>query len=80
MVAGSSGRGSGRASISGRSTGGTFLPSAIAEVYLSVWSRSFTSEDRTADQHDAFSVARWLSGAELGRRHGPTPEARPEPV
>jgi hypothetical protein len=37
--------------------------SAIAEVYSRLWSRSFDSEGRTADQHDAYSVAGWLSHA-----------------
>ena len=32
----------------------------IAEVYPSLWSRSFPREDRTPDQHDAYSVARWM--------------------
>jgi len=35
--------------------------SAIAEVYPALWSRSFANEDRTSDQHDAFSIAAWLS-------------------
>ncbi|MFZ9937341.1 MAG: hypothetical protein ACO3JG_09835 [Luteolibacter sp.] len=34
--------------------------SVIAEVYPSLWSRSFPREDRTPDQHDAYSVARWM--------------------
>ena len=38
--------------------------SAIAEVYPRLWSPSFARQDRTADQHDAYSVARWLSGAD----------------
>jgi hypothetical protein len=29
----------------------------VAEVYPSLWSRGFAREDRTADQHDAYSVA-----------------------
>jgi hypothetical protein len=41
--------------------------SVIVEVYPRLWSRSFQSEGRTADQHDAYSVARWLSFAD---RHG----------
>jgi hypothetical protein len=36
----------------------------IAEVYPALWSRSFARADRTADQHDAYSVARWLSLAD----------------
>lgn len=38
--------------------------SAIAEVYPSLWSKSFASEGRTPDQHDAFSIAAWLSRAD----------------
>ena len=37
--------------------------SAIAEVYPALWSREFASEDRTRDQHDAFTIAAWLSRA-----------------
>jgi hypothetical protein len=38
--------------------------SAIAEVYPSLWSRGFAREDRTGDQHDAYSIAAWLSRAD----------------
>lgn len=38
--------------------------SAIAEVYPALWSRSFANEGRTADQHDAFCIAAWLSRAD----------------
>jgi hypothetical protein len=38
--------------------------SVIAEVYPALWSRSFAREGRGADQHDAYSVARWLSRAD----------------
>jgi len=38
--------------------------SSIAEVYPRLWNASFARQDRTADQHDAYSVARWLSGAD----------------
>lgn len=38
--------------------------SAIAEVYPSLWNRSFLNEGRTPDQHDAFSIAAWLSRAD----------------
>ena len=38
--------------------------SAVAEVYPALWSRSFAREDRTGDQHDAFSIAAWLSRAD----------------
>jgi hypothetical protein len=35
--------------------------SAIAEVYPALWSRGFAREGRTGDQHDAYSIAAWLS-------------------
>jgi hypothetical protein len=38
--------------------------STIAEVYPALWSRSFAAEGRTQDQHDAFSIAAWLSRAD----------------
>ena len=38
--------------------------SAIAEVYPALWSRGFARQDRTGDQHDAFSIAAWLSRAD----------------
>ena len=39
-------------------------PSAIAEVYPAIWSRTFAREGRTGDQHDAYSIAAWLSRAD----------------
>jgi hypothetical protein len=39
--------------------------SVVAEVYPILWSRSFPREGRTADQHDAFSVAEWIRRADL---------------
>ena len=38
--------------------------SAIVEVYPALWSRGFNREARTADQHDAYSIAAWLSRAD----------------
>ena len=38
--------------------------SAIAEVYPALWSRGFAREGRTGDQHDAYSIAAWLSRAD----------------
>ena len=38
--------------------------SAIAEVYPRLWSRGFASENRTGDQHDAYSIAGWLRQAD----------------
>jgi hypothetical protein len=39
--------------------------SVMAEVYPSLWSRSFAREGRSADQHDAYSVAEWMRRADL---------------
>jgi hypothetical protein len=39
--------------------------SVIVEVYPSLWSRGFAREDRTADQHDAYSVTAWMRQADL---------------
>ena len=47
--------------------------SAFAEVYPRMWS-GIAREDRTVDQHDAFSVCRPC------RRSVWVPEARPDPV
>ena len=38
--------------------------SVVAEVYPALWSRDFPRENRTPDQHDAFSVAAWLLRAD----------------
>ncbi len=38
--------------------------SCVAEVYPALWSRSPAREDRTADQHDAYSIAARLSRAD----------------
>lgn len=37
--------------------------SAIAEVYPALWSQRFSRENRNEHQHDAYSVAGWLSYA-----------------
>jgi hypothetical protein len=37
--------------------------SVIAEAYPRLWSASYPQEDRTTDQHDAYSIARWLQEA-----------------
>ena len=36
----------------------------IAEAYPRLWSFSYPRKDRTLDQHDAYSVARWLQEAD----------------
>lgn len=41
--------------------------SAIAEVYPALWSRGLARKGRTGDQHDAYSVAAWLSGTDRDR-------------
>jgi hypothetical protein len=38
--------------------------SVVAEVYPSLWSRTFPSTGRTADQQDAFATAEWLRRAD----------------
>jgi hypothetical protein len=38
--------------------------SVVAEVYPALWSRGFVHEGRTGDQHDAYSIAAWLSRAD----------------
>ena len=42
--------------------------SVIAEVYPSLWSKSFPRENRTGDQHDAYSVAAWMQAADRDGR------------
>jgi hypothetical protein len=38
--------------------------SAMAEVYPALWSQNYRREDRTPDQHDAFTIAAALSRAD----------------
>jgi len=54
--------------------------SVVAEVYPSMWSRQYPREDRTPDQHDAYSVAAWLRQVDLdGSFEGfLSPELRPK--
>lgn len=40
--------------------------SVVLEVYPSLWSGHFKREDRTGDQHDAYSAAAWMRNADLG--------------
>lgn len=42
--------------------------SAVAEAYPALWSRDFASDGRTGDQHDAYSIAAWLSQADRDDR------------
>ena len=36
--------------------------------YPALWSRGFARKDRTGDQHDAYSIAAWLSRADRDGR------------
>jgi hypothetical protein len=38
--------------------------SVITEVYPSLWNREFPQEARSPDQHDAYSIARWMREAD----------------
>jgi len=38
--------------------------SVVAEVYPSLWNSGFERGSRTADQHDAYSIAAWMRGAD----------------
>ena len=42
--------------------------SVIAEVFAGLWSFGFAQGGRTADQHDAFSIAAWLAQADRDGR------------
>ena len=42
--------------------------SAIAEIYPSLWKSLYPTEGRTADQHDAYTVATWLQAADQEHR------------
>jgi hypothetical protein len=50
--------------------------SAIVEVYPAIWKHRFPREDRTSDQHDAFTIAAWLQMAD----HDGTLRAALEPA
>ena len=39
--------------------------SAVVEVYPALWKHAYAVNGRTADQHDAYSVAAWLRQADL---------------
>lgn len=51
--------------------------SVIAEVYPRLWNREFPSDGRTADQHDAYCVTRWLQDTD---RNGRIEEALTAPT
>ena len=42
--------------------------SAVAEVYPALWKHAYAPENRTPDQHDAYTVATWLRQADLDGR------------
>jgi hypothetical protein len=39
--------------------------SAIVEVYPALWNAEFECEERSSDQHDAYSVAAWMKRADI---------------
>jgi hypothetical protein len=39
--------------------------SAMAEVYPALWSRKFACDGRSANQHDAYSIAAWMRRTDL---------------
>lgn len=39
--------------------------SVIAEVYPSLWSKGYSRQDRTPDQHDAYVAASWLRQTDM---------------
>lgn len=41
---------------------------AVAEVYPRLWKHAYAQEDRTPDQHDAYTVATWLRDADRDGR------------
>ena len=41
---------------------------AVLEAYPAIYKDEFTNEDRTPDQHDAFSIASWLRDADADGR------------
>ena len=45
--------------------------SAVAEIYPSLWKHAFPVDNRTPDQHDAFTVASWLRDADRSGRLAP---------
>lgn len=53
--------------------------SVVAEVYPALWNRTFPSEGRTPDQHDAFTIAKWLQGADCNGSLGSYFNPRIEP-
>lgn len=42
--------------------------SVVAEVYPALWKHAYPLGDRTPDQHDAYSAARWLQDADCTGR------------
>ena len=42
--------------------------SAVAEVYPALWKHAYAPENRTPDQHDAYTVATWLRQADRDGR------------
>ncbi|WP_199523128.1 hypothetical protein [Pararhodobacter sp. CCB-MM2] len=55
--------------------------SVIVEAYPRLWSAKYPREDRTDDQHDAYSIARWLQTADsTGELMIALQPPRPQPI
>jgi hypothetical protein len=52
----------------------------IAEVYPSLWNRTFAAEGRNSHQQDAYCVARWMKEADADGSLGPCFNPRLSPV
>ena len=54
--------------------------SLITEAYPSLCSHNYPRESRTPDQHDAYSITRWMAEADMAGRLDPwfAPELTPE--
>jgi hypothetical protein len=55
--------------------------SVLAEAYPRLWNARYPRQDRTADQHDAYSIARWLQEADhAGALSAALESPKPEPI
>ena len=54
--------------------------SAAPQVYPALWRHAYPAEGRTADQHDAFTVATWLSEADRSGLVVEVPGTEPDAI
>lgn len=54
--------------------------SVIAEVYPSLWNKTFPIMDKTPDQHDAYSATRWMLETDATGRLGDFFHPRLQPL